>query len=69
VTCPLHLFHLCAPPWQALTLLFDASYSAVQLENIRVTSPTTIEADWRLGGYLRFPWHPRVEPFKGAIFC
>lgn len=51
---------------QALTLLFDASYSAVQLVGISVTSPTTIEADWKMGGYLRFPWHPRVEPFLGG---
>ncbi|EFN56741.1 hypothetical protein CHLNCDRAFT_144171 [Chlorella variabilis] len=50
---------------KALTLLFDASYSAVQLVGISVTSPTTIEADWKMGGYLRFPWHPRVEPFLG----
>lgn len=50
---------------KALGLLFDASYSAVQLQDIRVTGPATIEADWRLGGYLRFPWHPRVEAFEG----
>lgn len=39
-----------APSSQALGLLFDASYSAVQLVGIRVTSPSTIEADWKLGG-------------------
>lgn len=39
--------------------------SAVQLEEIRVSGPSTIEARWRLGGYLRFPWHPRVEAFEG----
>lgn len=50
---------------QALGILFDASYSAVQLVGIRVTSPTTIEAEWRLGGYLKLPWHPRIEPVDG----
>lgn len=54
------------PPRQALGLLFDASYSAVQLRDIRVTGPRTIEADWLLGGYLKFPWHPRVEAFEGG---
>lgn len=53
----------CAPsararPMQALGLLFDPSVSAVQLVDIRVTGPRTIEADWRMGGYLRFPCAP-----------
>ncbi|KAL4443958.1 hypothetical protein ABPG75_011695 [Micractinium tetrahymenae] len=50
---------------KALGILFDASYSAVQLKDIRVTGPRTIEADWLLGGYLKLPWHPRVEAFQG----
>lgn len=50
---------------KALGLLFDAGASAVRLAGIRVTGPSTIEADWVLGGYLRLPWHPRVEPFEG----
>lgn len=50
---------------KALGLLFDASHSAVRLRSIRVTAPDTIEAEWHLGGYLKFPWHPRVEPFTG----
>lgn len=40
---------------QALGLLFDPSVSAVQLVDIQVTGPRTIEAQWRMGGYLRFP--------------
>lgn len=40
---------------QALGLLFDPAVSAVQLVDIEVTSPRTIEAQWRMGGYLRFP--------------
>jgi len=50
---------------RALGLLFDASYSAVRLRDISVTGPRTIEAEWTLGGYLKFGWHPRVEPFVG----
>ena len=25
----------------------------------------TIAASWILGGYLKLPWNPRVEPFEG----
>jgi len=49
----------------ALDLLFDNDTSSVELFDVRVTSPTTIEADWSLQGYLRFPWKPRVEPYDG----
>ncbi|GLC39853.1 hypothetical protein PLESTB_001292000 [Pleodorina starrii] len=49
----------------ALGVLFDPKYSKVELLDIRVTDPRVIEADWRLGGYLVFPWNPRVEPFTG----
>ena len=49
----------------ALGILFDANYSRVQLLDIHVTGPYTIEAKWTLGGYLKFPWHPRVAPFEG----
>jgi hypothetical protein len=49
----------------ALGILFDANYSRVQLLDIQVTGPNTIEAKWTLGGYLKFPWHPRVAPFEG----
>lgn len=50
---------------KALSILFDANYSAVRLKSIEVTSPQTIQADWYLGGYLKFPWAPRVAPFEG----
>ena len=49
----------------ALGLLFDPATSSVDLFNIAVTGPHTIEADWSLQGYLRFPWKPRVEPYNG----
>ena len=50
---------------KALTLLFDASHSAVKLQDIKVTGEKEIMAHWVLGGYLKFPWHPRVAPFQG----
>mmetsp|Transcript_10177 Transcript_10177/g.25925 ORF Transcript_10177/g.25925 Transcript_10177/m.25925 type:complete len:280 (+) Transcript_10177:232-1071(+) len=50
---------------KALTILFDAEYSGVKLLSIRVVDDYTIEAAWTLGGYLKFPWNPRVEPFEG----
>lgn len=56
---------LLRPP-QALGLLFDAPYSAVQLSDIRATGPRTIEADWKLGGCLKFAWHPMIQPVAGA---
>jgi len=52
----------------ALGLLFDPAWSKVILKDIRVTGPNRIEADWRMGGWLRteyFPWQPRVDPFEG----
>ncbi len=47
----------------ALALLFDPATSRVTLRNVEVTSPTTVETDGTLEGYLRFPWRPRVEPY------
>lgn len=52
---------------RALDLLFDPAHSAVRLKGIRVTGPSTIEADYVMGGYLKFPWNPRVAPFEGHI--
>ena len=49
----------------ALGLLFDPATSSVDLYDIKVTSPNTVEADWQLQGYLRFPWKPRVDPYSG----
>ena len=39
----------------------------LRLLQIRVTGPRTISADYTLGGYLRFPWHPRIEPYTGHV--
>ena len=50
---------------KALTLLFDASVSAVRLVEIHVAAPDTIIATWKLGGYLTLPWHPRIEMMEG----
>jgi len=49
----------------ALGLLFEPTTSSVELKNIKVTGPNTIESDWVLQGYLRFPWKPRVAPYGG----
>ena len=55
---------------QALGLLFDPEHSQVKLLSIAVTGPSTIAASWTLGGYLRFPWRPRVKEFQGdQCFC
>jgi len=50
----------------ALALLFDPETSFVKLLSIEPTGPRTVEATFQLGGYLRFPWHPRIEPVTGA---
>ncbi|CAG9465201.1 unnamed protein product [Pedinophyceae sp. YPF-701] len=53
---------------KALGLLFDPLYSGVELKGIKVTSPDTIEADWRLGGFLNkkyFPWGAKIDPLEG----
>ena len=47
----------------ALGLLFDPSDSFVELLKIEITGPNTIETDGTLQGYLKFPWHPRVDPY------
>jgi hypothetical protein len=50
---------------KALTLLFDASVSAVRLVEIHVAAPNLIEATWTLGGQLRLPWRPVIKMFEG----
>ncbi|GJP40534.1 hypothetical protein CLOM_g206 [Closterium sp. NIES-68] len=50
----------------AVSILFDPAYSKQELLSIAVTSDKSITATWRLGGYLKFPWQPRVEPFTGS---
>ena len=39
--------------------------SEVRLKRIEVTSTNTIEADFTLGGYLKFPWRPKIETVSG----
>jgi hypothetical protein len=51
----------------ALQLLFDPDASTLTLRDIRVTAPSVIEADYELGGRLRFPWRPRVAPYEGVV--
>jgi hypothetical protein len=53
----------CYP--QALGILFDPDSSFVKLRSIEATGPSTIEADYESGGYLKLPWHPRVAPYAG----
>ena len=47
----------------ALGLLFDPATSEVTVRSVEVTSPTTIESVGTLEGYLRFPWHPKVDKY------
>lgn len=49
----------------ALDLLFDPAQSRVELLDIKITGPNTIEAEWTLGGELKFPWRPKVATFTG----
>ncbi len=50
---------------KALDVLFDPAKSRVELLDIQVTGPRTIEAEWTLGGELKFPWKPKVATFVG----
>eukprot|EP01025_Chloroclados_australasicus_P055705 TRINITY_DN6810_c0_g1_i6.p2 TRINITY_DN6810_c0_g1~~TRINITY_DN6810_c0_g1_i6.p2 ORF type:complete len:262 (-),score=13.99 TRINITY_DN6810_c0_g1_i6:397-1119(-) len=49
----------------ALKILFDPDRSLVTLKSIRVVSPTQIEAEWKLGGFLKFPWNPKIPAGNG----
>ncbi|CAI5477197.1 unnamed protein product [Closterium sp. Yama58-4] len=50
----------------AVSILFDPAFSKQEVLSIAVTSDKSVTATWRLGGYLKFPWQPRVEPFTGS---
>eukprot|EP01018_Ginkgo_biloba_P005028 Gb_30608 [translate_table: standard] len=50
----------------AIKFLFNPDSSEQELLSIAVTSPNTIEAKWRLGGYLKFPWKPHISPYEGS---
>lgn len=51
----------------ALGLLFDPATSEVTVRSVEVTSPTTIESVGTLEGYLRFPWHPKVDKYTYSM--
>lgn len=56
----------------ALGILFDPAFSEVRLLSIGVTSPTTVEATWQLGGFLNrkfFPWNPKVPFLAFSLGC
>ena len=40
-------------------------------QSIEVTGPSTIEANWTLGGTLLLPWKPTIQRFDGAraLWC
>lgn len=50
----------------AVKFLFDPNSSKQELLSISVIDPHTIEAKWRLEGYLKFPWNPHIEPYEGS---
>eukprot|EP00242_Pyramimonas_sp_CCMP2087_P005563 CAMPEP_0198212530 /NCGR_PEP_ID=MMETSP1445-20131203/26495_1 /TAXON_ID=36898 /ORGANISM="Pyramimonas sp., Strain CCMP2087" /LENGTH=248 /DNA_ID=CAMNT_0043886995 /DNA_START=78 /DNA_END=824 /DNA_ORIENTATION=+ len=50
---------------KALGILFDPLDSSVELVSIQVTGPSTIEADWTLGGTLKLPWRPKIGRIQG----
>jgi len=52
---------------KALGVLFDPAHAAVGLEELEVRGGQEVAARFRLGGYLRFPWRPYVEPFEGEV--
>ncbi|CAN0523486.1 unnamed protein product, partial [Ectocarpus sp. 8 AP-2014] len=49
----------------AVKLLFDPNNAQVDLLSLAVKDDTHIFAEWRLQGYLKFPWHPYVKPYTG----
>ncbi|CAN0206919.1 unnamed protein product [Scytosiphon promiscuus] len=50
----------------AVKLLFDPDNAQVDLLSLEAKDDTHIFAEWRLQGYLKFPWHPYVEPYTGT---
>ncbi|CAM9279889.1 unnamed protein product [Ectocarpus sp. 4 AP-2014] len=50
----------------AVKLLFDPDNAQVDLLSLVVKDDTHIFAEWRLQGYLKFPWHPYVKPYTGT---
>lgn len=50
----------------AVKFLFNPKTSKQELLSIEVVDPHTIEAKWRLEGYLKFPWNPHIAPYEGS---
>jgi len=50
----------------AVKFLFNPNTSKQELLSIAVVDPHTIEAKWRLEGYLKFPWNPHILPYEGS---
>eukprot|EP00752_Nemacystus_decipiens_P012928 g11442.t1 len=50
----------------AVKLLFDPDNAQVDLLSLEVKDDNHIFAEWRLQGYLKFPWHPYVKPYTGT---
>eukprot|EP00983_Pelagomonas_calceolata_P118077 1160469-Pelagomonas_calceolata.AAC.9 len=65
---PSLLSSLPFPSLLSILLLCLAHLIQVVLKDIKVTSPSTIDADWVSAGWLKkelFPWQPKVPPFEG----
>ncbi|KAH7282997.1 hypothetical protein KP509_35G055700 [Ceratopteris richardii] len=50
----------------AVKLLFDPNSSYHELKSLNVIGPNMIQAKWKLEGYLKFPWHPHIQPYEGT---
>ncbi|CAM9925876.1 unnamed protein product [Discosporangium mesarthrocarpum] len=50
----------------AVKLLFDPENSKSELLSLIVEDDRHLLAEWRLQGYLKFPWHPFVAPYTGT---
>ncbi|KAI5063993.1 hypothetical protein GOP47_0020663 [Adiantum capillus-veneris] len=50
----------------AIKLLFDPNMSRHELTSINLIDPNTIQVRWKLEGYLKFPWHPHIQPYEGT---
>ena len=51
---------------RALTLLFDPAVSSVEDVQLEAVGASSVTISWTLGGYLKFPWRPRVARFRGV---
>ncbi|KAL2632116.1 hypothetical protein R1flu_016802 [Riccia fluitans] len=49
---------------EAVKVLFDSKGSKVELLNIEVSGPRTIDVKYILTGFLNLPWHPFIAPFE-----